>query len=426
MSFSPNNFLSNIKGKGGPAKSNRFEVVIPIPGALAGTVSNSLIEKILNLPQSAFGDISDAINSAIGIDEGKQKSANPAVSRYLTLQCETAELPGKTLQTADVKIYGPIFKVPYNVQYTDMNLTFICTNDFYERKLFDQWMEAIAPNDTYNMRFPKGNSPFTGYMTKVTVIQYDDSVKQIYAVNLIDAFPIGVAAHLAPFLPGSPIVKTGGEKAIHAISAAPFGSALILLISYAYIKMLGAKGLRESTEIAILNANYIAAGLKGHYDILYTGKNGTVAHEMILDCRDFKRTAEVEVADMAKRLIDFNFHAPTVSFPVAGTLMIEPTESEDKEELDRFIIAMIKIREEIRQIENGEADKVNNLLKNAPHTADCIINKEWNYPYTAQEAAYPVAYLKEWKYWVPVRRVDNAFGDRNLVCSCPSIESYQS
>ncbi|MEY3585346.1 MAG: hypothetical protein RLZZ243_410 [Bacteroidota bacterium] len=238
--------------------------------------------------------------------------------------------------------------------------------------------------------------------------------------------PIGVAAHLLPFLPGNPMIKTGGEKAIHAISAAPYGSALILLISYAYIKMLGAKGLRESTEIAILNANYIAAGLKGHYDILYTGKNGTVAHEMILDCRDFKRTAEVEVADMAKRLIDFNFHAPTVSFPVAGTLMIEPTESEDKEELDRFIIAMIKIREEIRQIEEGKADKANNLLKNAPHTADCIINKEWNYPYTAQEAAYPVAYLKEWKYWVPVRRVDNAFGDRNLICSCPSIESYQS
>ena len=238
--------------------------------------------------------------------------------------------------------------------------------------------------------------------------------------------PIGVAAHLLPFLPSNPLIKTGGEKAIHAISAAPYGSALILLISYAYIKMLGAKGLRESTEIAILNANYIAAGLKGHYDILYTGKNGTVAHEMILDCRDFKRTAEVEVADMAKRLIDFNFHAPTVSFPVAGTLMIEPTESEDKEELDRFIIAMIKIREEIRQIENGEADKENNVLKNAPHTADCIINKEWNYPYTPQEAAYPVEYLKEWKYWVPVRRVDNAFGDRNLICSCPSIESYQS
>lgn len=238
--------------------------------------------------------------------------------------------------------------------------------------------------------------------------------------------PIGVAAHLLPFLPGNPVIKSGGEKAIHAVSAAPYGSALILLISYAYIKMLGAKGLRESTEIAILNANYIAASLKGHYDILYTGKNGTVAHEMILDCRDFKRTAEVEVADMAKRLIDFNFHAPTVSFPVAGTLMIEPTESEDKEELDRFITAMIKIREEIRQIEDGKADKANNLLKNAPHTADCIINKDWNYPYSPQEAAYPVDYLKEWKYWVPVRRVDNAFGDRNLICSCPSIESYQS
>ena len=238
--------------------------------------------------------------------------------------------------------------------------------------------------------------------------------------------PIGVTAHLAPFLPGNPLIKMGGEKAIHAISAAPFGSALILLISYGYIKMLGAIGLREATEIAILNANYIAAKLKGHYDVLYTGKNGMVAHEMILDCRAFKQSAEVEVADMAKRLIDFNFHAPTVSFPVAGTLMIEPTESEDKEELDRFISAMIKIREEIKEIENGTADKVNNLLKNAPHTADCIINKNWDYPYTPQEAVYPLPYLKDWKYWVPVRRVDNAFGDRNLICSCPSVESYQT
>uniref|UniRef100_UPI00404B6BFB aminomethyl-transferring glycine dehydrogenase n=1 Tax=Fluviicola sp. TaxID=1917219 RepID=UPI00404B6BFB len=237
--------------------------------------------------------------------------------------------------------------------------------------------------------------------------------------------PIGVAAHLASFLPSNPLVAAGGSSPIHAISAAPYGSALILLISYAYIKMLGAEGLRHSTEIAILNANYIAAKLKGHYEILYTGKNGTVAHEMILDCRDFKKNADVEVADMAKRLIDFNFHAPTVSFPVAGTLMIEPTESEDKEELDRFIEAMIKIRQEIREIENGHADKANNLLKNAPHTADCIINKNWDYPYSPQEAAYPVAYLKEWKYWVPVRRVDNAYGDRNLVCSCPSVESYK-
>lgn len=236
--------------------------------------------------------------------------------------------------------------------------------------------------------------------------------------------PIGVAAHLAPFLPGSPIIKAGGEQAIHAISAAPYGSALILLISFGYIKMLGAVGLRESTEIAILNANYIAAELKGSYPILYSGKNGTVAHELILDCREIKKTSDVEVADIAKRLIDYGFHAPTVSFPVAGTLMIEPTESEDKDELDRFIIAMKSIRKEIADIENGKADKENNLIKNAPHTADCIINREWNYPYTPKQAAYPVDYLKEFKYWVPVRRVDNAYGDRNLVCSCPSVESY--
>lgn len=236
--------------------------------------------------------------------------------------------------------------------------------------------------------------------------------------------PIGVAKHLAPFLPGNPIVQAGGEQAIHAVSAAPYGSALILLISYGYIKMLGAKGLRESTENAILNANYIASCLKGHYPVLYTGKNHTVAHELILDCREFKKTADVEVADIAKRLIDFGFHAPTVSFPVAGTLMIEPTESEDKDELDRFIEAMIKIRQEIADIEKGHADKENNLLKNAPHTADCIINQNWNYPYTPKEAVYPVEYLKEFKYWVPVRRVDNAYGDRNLICSCPSIESY--
>ncbi len=238
--------------------------------------------------------------------------------------------------------------------------------------------------------------------------------------------PIGVAAHLAPFLPGSKMLEAGGSQAINAVSSAPYGSALILLISFGYIKMLGAIGLRESTEIAILNANYIAASLKGDYDILYTGKNGTVAHELILDCREIKKTSEVEAGDIAKRLIDYGFHAPTVSFPVAGTLMIEPTESEDKEELDRFILAMQSIRKEIAAIENGKADKENNLLKNAPHTADCIINKEWNYPYSPQEATYPVAYLKEFKYWVPVRRVDNAYGDRNLVCSCPSVESYKN
>ncbi len=236
--------------------------------------------------------------------------------------------------------------------------------------------------------------------------------------------PIGVAAHLKPFLPGSVMLNTGGENAIHGISSAPFGSALILLISYGYIKMLGAEGLRASTEYAILNANYIKARLKGHYDVLYTGKNGTVAHEMIIDCREFKKTADVEVADIAKRLIDYNFHAPTVSFPVAGTLMIEPTESEDKDELDRFCDAMIQIRKEIKDIELGVSDKEHNLLKNAPHNADCIINKTWNYPYSPKEAAYPLPYLKEWKYWVPVRRVDNAYGDRNLVCSCAGIEEY--
>jgi glycine dehydrogenase len=238
--------------------------------------------------------------------------------------------------------------------------------------------------------------------------------------------PIGVAAHLVPFLPSNPLHTTGGDQAIHAISAAPYGSALILLISYGYIKMLGYKGLRESTEMAIVNANYIAACLKEHYPILYTGAHGTVAHELILDCREFKKNADVEVADMAKRLIDFNFHAPTVSFPVAGTLMIEPTESEDKAELDRFIEAMIKIRQEIADIEAGKYPKDNNLLKNAPHTADCIINRAWEYPYTPAEAAYPLPYLMKNKYWVPVRRVDNAYGDRNLVCACPSIESYMT
>jgi glycine dehydrogenase len=236
--------------------------------------------------------------------------------------------------------------------------------------------------------------------------------------------PIGVGEHLIPFLPGSTVMESEGEHSIHAISATPYGSALILLISYGYIKMLGPKGLTESTEIAILNANYIAKRLESHYPILYKGKNNTVAHEMILDCREFKKSAEVEVADIAKRLIDFGFHAPTVSFPVAGTLMVEPTESEDKDELDRFIEAMIKIRQEIKDIENGHVDKVNNLLKNAPHTANCIINKNWEFPYSPQEAAYPLPYLVENKYWSPVRRVDNAFGDRNLICACPSVESY--
>ena len=237
--------------------------------------------------------------------------------------------------------------------------------------------------------------------------------------------PIGVAKHLTPFLPGSKLVEAaGGEKAINAVSSAPYGSALILLISYGYIKMLGAEGLRASTEAAILNANYIAAALKDDFDILYTGVNGTVAHEMILDCRDFKRTAHVEVGDIAKRLIDYGFHAPTVSFPVAGTLMVEPTESEDKEEMDRFITAMKSIRNEIRAVENGDLDAENNVLKNAPHTAECLISGDWDFPYSREEAVYPVESLKENKYWVPVRRIDDAFGDRNLICTCPSVESY--
>lgn len=237
--------------------------------------------------------------------------------------------------------------------------------------------------------------------------------------------PIGVAKHLVPFLPGNPNVENvGGEKAIRAISAAPYGSALVLGISYAYISMLGADGLKASTENAILNANYIKAKLEPHYPILYTGTNGTVAHEMILDCRDFKKDSGVEVADIAKRLIDYGFHAPTVSFPVAGTLMIEPTESEDVAELDRFIHAMILIKEEIDEIASGKYDQENNLLKNAPHTAKLATADTWEFPYTRKEAVYPVPYLNDWKYWVPVRRVDNAFGDRNLICSCTPIEAY--
>jgi glycine dehydrogenase len=237
--------------------------------------------------------------------------------------------------------------------------------------------------------------------------------------------PIGVAEHLAPFIPGSTIIDgVGGEKAIHSISGAPYGSALILLVSYAYIKMLGTKGLKHATEMAIVNANYIKARLSKHYPTLYSGENNTVGHEMILDCREFKRTANVEVADIAKRLIDYGFHSPTVSFPVAGTLMIEPTESEDKAELDRFCDAMISIRKEIQFIEDGHADRESNLLKNAPHTAECIINQEWKYDYTPKEAAYPLAYLVRNKFWMPVRRVDDAYGDRNLMCSCPAVSSY--
>jgi glycine dehydrogenase len=236
--------------------------------------------------------------------------------------------------------------------------------------------------------------------------------------------PIGVAKHLAPFLPSHSEVKTGGEKGIHAVSAAPWGSALILLISYGYIKMLGAEGVTNATKYAILNANYIKARLSAHYNILYTGKNDRCAHEMILDCRDFKRTAGVEVADMAKRLMDYGFHAPTVAFPVVDTLMVEPTESESKAELDRFCDAMIAIRQEIEEIAQGKADRADNVLKHAPHTAALVTADNWTRSYTREKAAYPLSYIREAKFWPSVSRVDNAYGDRNLVCTCLPIEAY--
>ncbi|MDQ3190772.1 MAG: aminomethyl-transferring glycine dehydrogenase, partial [Bacteroidota bacterium] len=236
--------------------------------------------------------------------------------------------------------------------------------------------------------------------------------------------PIGVASHLVPFLPGHKIIKTGGKNAITAVSAAPFGSSLILLISYGYIKMLGGEGVTEATKIAILNANYIKERLKDDYNILYVGKSGRVAHEMILDCRDYKKNAGVEVSDMAKRLMDYGFHAPTVAFPVVDTLMVEPTESESLQELDRFCDTMISIKKEIKEIISGQADMKDNVLKNAPHTSTVVIDDNWNHSYSREKAVYPLSWLKTSKFWPSVSRIDNAFGDRNLICSCPAIESY--
>lgn len=232
--------------------------------------------------------------------------------------------------------------------------------------------------------------------------------------------PICVAEHLVPFLPTNPIVPTGGTNAITAISSAPYGSALVCLISYGYITMLGEEGLTNSTKNAILNANYIKEKLKGHYNTLYTGEMGRAAHEMIIDCRPFKDNG-IEVADIAKRLMDYGFHAPTVSFPVAGTLMIEPTESENVEELDRFCDAMISIRKEI---EESSADDKNNVLKNAPHTLAMLTADEWTLPYSREKAAFPLDYIADNKFWPAVRRVDEAYGDRNLICSCAPIEAY--
>ncbi|KPK83492.1 MAG: glycine dehydrogenase [Bacteroides sp. SM23_62_1] len=241
--------------------------------------------------------------------------------------------------------------------------------------------------------------------------------------------PITVAEHLVEFLPTHPIIETGGVKGIPAVAGAPWGSALILTISHAYIKLMGGQGLTEATKTAILNANYLAASLKKHYDVLYKGVNGFVAHEMILDCRNFKQLAEVTEADIAKRLMDYGFHAPTLSFPVHGTLMVEPTESESLHELDRFVEAMISIYGEIMSIKDGKADHADNVLKNAPHTAEEVAEDKWTHPYTRKTAAFPLSWIAENKFWPAVGRVDDAHGDRNLVCSCASLEelydSYQ-
>ncbi|MBI5851038.1 MAG: aminomethyl-transferring glycine dehydrogenase [Planctomycetes bacterium] len=236
--------------------------------------------------------------------------------------------------------------------------------------------------------------------------------------------PICVAGHLAPFLPGHPVVKTGGEKAIGAVAAAPFGSASILPISYAYIRMMGPRGLREATQIAILNANYVAERLRGHYEVLYRGEQGLVAHECILDCRSFEKSAHVTVVDIAKRLMDYGFHAPTMSFPVGGTLMVEPTESESKEELDRFCDALIAIRNEIRAIERGELTRDESALAHAPHTMADVTQTEWTRKYSREQAAFPAPWLLAHKYWPTVSRVDDVYGDRNLVCTCPPVETY--
>jgi glycine dehydrogenase len=236
--------------------------------------------------------------------------------------------------------------------------------------------------------------------------------------------PIAAASHLAPFLPGHPVVDLGHKKAITAISAAPWGSADVLIISHAYIRMMGASGLKKASEIAMLNANYIKSRLEDQYPVLYSGGKGRVAHELIFDMRSFKHTANIEVEDIAKRLMDYGYHAPTVSFPVPGTLMVEPTESESKAELDRFCAALIAIRKEIADIENGTYNKEDNLLKNAPHTMQVVISDKWTHPYSREEAAFPAPWTRLSKFWPSTGRVNNAYGDRNLVCSCNPISSY--
>ena len=237
--------------------------------------------------------------------------------------------------------------------------------------------------------------------------------------------PIGVAPHLVPFLPGHPIRQTGGDKAIGSIAAAPYGSPSILPISWAFIRLMGEDGLTKGTEVAILNANYMAKRLEKYYSVLYTGKNGLSAHEFILDLRPFKKSADVEVEDVAKRLMDFGFHAPTISWPVSGTMMIEPTESESKAELDRYCDALIFIRKEIADIEDGRMPKDDNPLKNAPHTIQSIAGAEWTHPYSREQAVFPAPWTRSRKFWPSVSRIDNAYGDRNLVCTCPPIDAFQ-
>jgi glycine dehydrogenase len=235
--------------------------------------------------------------------------------------------------------------------------------------------------------------------------------------------PIAVAAHLAPFLPRNPVIPIHGGTDRRAVSAAPWGSASILLISYGYLRMLGGVGATAATAIAMLNANYLKARLERHFPVLYSGANGRVAHELIFDVRPFK-TSGVDEQDVAKRLMDYGFHAPTVSFPVPGTLMVEPTESEPLEELDRFCDAMIAIRGEIQAIIDGKVDPKDNPLKNAPHTAEDVTADRWTHPYSREEAAYPLPALRHRKFWPPVSRIDNPYGDRHLMCACPPIEDY--
>jgi len=238
--------------------------------------------------------------------------------------------------------------------------------------------------------------------------------------------PIGVAAHLVPFLPGDPLTRGEGAQAIHAVSAAPWSSASILLISYGYIRMLGGNGMTDATRYAILNANYLKARLERHYPVLYTKSNGRVAHELIFDLRPLKQAAKgaIDEPDVAKRLVDYGFHAPTVSFPVAGTLMVEPTESEPKDELDRFCEAMIAIRGEIQAVVDGTADPRDNVLKNAPHTAAAVAADDWPHAYSREQAAFPLPFLRANKYWPSVGRIDNPYGDRNLFCSCPPVAAF--